>query len=63
MTANAPTLEEEPYVVTKKMADIFFQYNPSHKDVEILLKAFLTEHEKNRIISHINKARGLGASH
>ena len=63
LTDNVPTFEEEPYVVMKKMADIYFQYSPSYKDVENLLKAFLTECEKNKIMTHFKKARGHGAAH
>uniref|UniRef100_K7DYZ2 Core shell protein Gag P30 domain-containing protein n=1 Tax=Monodelphis domestica TaxID=13616 RepID=K7DYZ2_MONDO len=62
-TRNIPTYEQDPFLVTKKMGDIFFQYNPSYKDVESLLQAFLSEHEKNKIIAHVNKTRGRNAAH
>ncbi|XP_056675163.1 uncharacterized protein LOC130457502 [Monodelphis domestica] len=62
-TRNIPTYEQDPFLVTKKMGDIFFQYNPSYKDVESLLQAFLSEREKNKIIAHVNKTRGRNAAH
>uniref|UniRef100_A0A5F8HEG2 Reverse transcriptase domain-containing protein n=1 Tax=Monodelphis domestica TaxID=13616 RepID=A0A5F8HEG2_MONDO len=62
-TRNISTYEQDPFLVTKKMGDIFFQYNPSYKDVENLLQAFLSEREKNKIIAHVNKTRGHNAAH
>ena len=51
---DTPTYEEEPITIIKKDG-FLFHYKPSYKDIEKLLQAFLTECERNKLISHVNK--------